>query len=115
MLGQYAHGAEQFEIDPKTHEVSSVWHRDDVSCTSSIPAMTENDRTLYCIGKRSLDFTLESLSWDTGVQNWSKPLGIWHNPFYAGNEIGVTNDFIIGTILGPVRVNQANSSETEEL
>ena len=104
LLGQYAHGVEQFSIDPKTHAVESVWHRSDMSCTSSIPVVTENDNTFYCIGKRSRDFTLESLSWDTGNQNWSKPLGMLYNPFYAGNEIGFSNDFIIGTILGPVRV-----------
>jgi hypothetical protein len=112
LLGGYAHGAEQFEIDPKTHDVTSVWHRDDMSCTSSIPVVSETDGTFYCIGKRSHDFTLESLSWDTGKQNWTKELGIWHNPFYAGNEIGVTNDFIIGTVLGPVRVNESKTKSS---
>jgi len=85
--------------------VTSVWHRDDVSCSSSIPGVSEKDKTLYCIGKRGHDFTLESLDWNTGAQNWHKPLGYWYNPFYAGNELGTQNDFIIGSILGPVRVN----------
>ena len=84
-----------------------------MSCTSSIPVVTETDSTFYCIGKSGWDFQLESLSWDTGVQNFSKKLGVWHNPFYAGNEIGVTNDFIIGTILGPVRVNESKAQKVE--
>ena len=73
--------------------------------------MSETDNTFYCIGKNDATnvnpvshFTLESLSWETGEQNWLKELGLLDNPMYAGNEIGADHDFIIGTLLGPMRI-----------
>jgi len=85
-------------------KVSSPWSRSDISCTSSIPVISEKDDTFYCVGKRDKSYTVEVLDWKTGAQKWFKNLGQFANPFYAGNEIGVNNDFIIGTFTGPVRI-----------
>ena len=107
LLGQYALGVEQFEISTDSSgntTVASVWHKDDSSCTSSIPVVSEKDSTFYCIGKRDRTFTLEAIDWVTGEQKWFKDLGYTKNPFYAGAEIGTDNDLLVGTLLGPVRV-----------
>lgn len=106
VLGHYnSLGVEQFEIDPKSFEVKSVWHNSNVTCTSSIPVVSETDEQFYCIGNRPHEgFTLESLNWKTGAQLFTKALGKLSNPFYAGNEITDSGDFVIGTILGPIRV-----------
>ena len=97
-------GVEQFEIEPQTYELRSAWSNPDVSCTSSIPVVSEKDGTLYCVGKRDSETTLESLSWETGKSNFAISLGKYINPFYAGAELGVFGDLMIGTWLGPIRV-----------
>lgn len=91
LMGGYALGVEQFEIDPQTLEVSSVWGNPNVSCTSSIPVMSEDDETFYCIGKRDegKNFSLEALDWKTGESKFFVDLGTKANPMYAGCEIGI--------------------------
>lgn len=83
--------------------MKSNWVNKEVSCTSSIPVVSEKDKAFYCLGKRD-SFTLESLSWETGKSYFSKPLGSFYNPLYAGTEIGPNNELLIGTILGPIRI-----------
>ena len=106
LIGMTAMGVEQFEINPQTNEVTSTWSNPDVSCASSIPVVSEKDGTFYCLGKKDGgEFSLESLSWETGKSNFSKPLGNFINPYYAGAELGVNGDLMIGSFFGPVRVS----------
>ena len=51
IFGAFVTGVEQFEINPLSKQVKSVWANDKVSCTSSIPVVTDDD-VLYCLGKR---------------------------------------------------------------
>jgi hypothetical protein len=105
-LNKFALGVQQFEFDNVSKTAKLVWTRSDVSCTSSIPVVSEFDKTFYCIGHRDNKYTLEVLSWETGEQVLYKELGSFYNPFYAGNELGVHRDFIIGSLLGPIRVTE---------
>jgi hypothetical protein len=89
LLNGFALGVQQFEFDNMTKTAKSVWSRSDVSCTSSIPVVSEADKTFYCIGNRDKKYTLEALSWESGEQVFFKELGTFMNPFYAGNELGV--------------------------
>lgn len=110
-LGGHALGVQQFEIDPKDGTVKSTWSRNDISCTSSIPVVSETDNTFYCVGKRGTQFTVEVVDWMTGKQKWFKELGMLANPFYAGNEIGTNGDYIVGTLTGPVRVTDPKQGQ----
>jgi len=89
LFNKYALGVQQFEFDNTGKTAKSVWSRSDVTCTSSIPVVSEVDKTFYCIGHRNNSYALEALSWESGEQLFFKELGILYNPFYAGNELGV--------------------------
>ena len=100
----YANGVAQYQFDPILSTQRLVWARDDISCTSSIPVVSEVDKTFYCIGYRDNEYTLEALYWETGEQLFFKKLGKFFNPIYAATELGANNDVIFGSILGPIRV-----------
>jgi hypothetical protein len=97
-----------------TYEVRSTWSRQDVTCASSIPVVSEANEILYCVGHRKGEgFTLEALDWNTGEQVFYKTMGVLYNPFGAGIEIGKNRDVIAGSLLGPVRVTDADIVEKD--
>jgi hypothetical protein len=123
MFGAYVNGVEQFELDPKTGVVRSVWANSDVSCTSSIPVLSEESGILYCLGKRErpmkrATYTIEAMSWATGRSLFHVELSpvLLANSLYAATEIGTSNDIVMGTLAGIVRVseNKAVSSATSK-
>ncbi len=99
-------GVEQFEWEPTTRTLRSVWTVPDVSCPNGIPAMSRGSGLMYCIGKRGDDWTLEGFDWLTGAVELTEILGpgLTYNSTYAGAEIGPARAFYSGTFTGLVRV-----------
>lgn len=113
MFGAYVNGVEQFELDPKTGIVSSVWANSEVSCTSSIPVLSDKSGILYCLGKRErpmkrATYTIEAMSWATGRSLFHVELSpvLLANSLYAATEVGNNNDIVMGTLAGVVRVSE---------
>ena len=114
LFGAYVNGLEQFEINPQSKEVRSVWANNHVSCSSSIPVVTD-DNILYCLGKRKpavgvAKYTIEAVDWDTGRSLFYVELShsLLANALYAATEVGTNNDIVMGTLSGLVRVANAN-------
>eukprot|EP00811_Abedinium_folium_P035028 NODE_7859_length_1544_cov_3.856740.p1 GENE.NODE_7859_length_1544_cov_3.856740~~NODE_7859_length_1544_cov_3.856740.p1 ORF type:complete len:251 (+),score=42.06 NODE_7859_length_1544_cov_3.856740:565-1317(+) len=124
-------GVQQFAIDPNTGTLSERWSRNDVQCSSSIPADSAggggavSGAIFYCVGQRAKEpeynniferllapllprtiFTLEALDWETGATDFSLDLGggFAFNPAYAGVVVGSQDDVVFGTMAGVVRV-----------
>ena len=111
LFGSYVNGVEQFEIDPNTRQVRSVWSNSHVSCSSSVPVVSE-DEVLYCLGKRKPavgleKFTIEAMDWNTGRSLFNVELShsLLSNALYAATEIGTNQDIVMGTLSGMVRVS----------
>jgi hypothetical protein len=113
MFGAYVNGVEQFDFNPRTRELTSVWANPDVSCTSSIPVVSEESGILYCLGKRErpvrrATYTIEAMSWKTGRSLFHVELSpvLLANSLYAATEVGNMNDIVMGTLAGIVRVSE---------
>jgi hypothetical protein len=117
MFGKHAFGVQQFKLlsDSTSVSWSKQWSNSEVSCTSSIPGLsTRAPMSLFCLGHRSEDFTLESVDWDSGKSLWHKALGhslAW-NSQYAGTEIGTYDDVIMGTLTGILRVTTKEAKDS---
>jgi hypothetical protein len=122
IFGAFVNGIEKFAINPVTKEVTSKWANTEVSCSSSIPVVTE-ENTLYCLGKREhmisdtrrSFYAMEAVNWNTGHSLFYVPLGssLLYNALYAATEVGTNNDIVMGTLAGIVRVSpQSTNSNT---
>ncbi len=120
LFGAFVNGVEQFELNPTTKTVRSVWANNRVSCTSSIPVVTDDD-ILYCLGKRQpavglAKYTIEAIDWTTGRSLFYVELShsLLSNSLYAATEIGINNDIVMGTLGGLLRVSDAISAKDIE-
>lgn len=121
LMGDFSKGIEQFEIDPLTREVRSVWSNPDVSCSSSAPvlplAIGESNPIMFCVGKRQIDrskfsastYSLEAINWTTGESLFYIPLSSSsaHNCLFAG--LGTTmyqheNALVLAALGGLYRI-----------
>jgi len=119
IFGSYVNGIEQFELNPVTGSVRSVWSNADVSCTSVIPVLSASNDVFYCIGKRSREieklrdvFTVEAVDWHTGRSLYHVKLSssLLYNGLYAGTIIGTEHDIVMGSLAGVIRLSPGNDS-----
>jgi len=114
-LGVASYGVEQFNLDPATGIVSSVWVNNNVSCASSIPVVSEKDekgnQVFYCIGARNDNrgigiTTLEAIDWQTGNSLFSYDLGkqALLGPAWSATEVGPNGDIYYGALGGLVHI-----------
>ena len=118
IVGDAPKGVEQFEYDPDTKKIRSVWVNKDVSIPNGIPSMSAKSQLMYGVGKRCPlggeaaplrgMWTLEALDWWTGVSKFHYNIGVgpMSNSVYAATQIG-PNEIITGTAGGIVRIREA--------
>lgn len=118
IVGDAPKGVEQFEYDPDTRKIRSVWVNKEVSIPNGIPAMSAKSQLMYGVGKRCPlggdaaplrgMWTLEALDWWTGVSKFHYNIGAgpMSNSVYAATQIG-PNEIITGTAGGIVRIREA--------
>ena len=113
IFGSYVNGIEQFELNPLTGAVRSVWSNANVSCTSVVPVLSAANEVFYCIGKRSREveklrdvFTVEAIDWRTGRSLYHVKLSpsLLYNGLYAGTIIGTEHDLVMGSLAGVIRL-----------
>jgi hypothetical protein len=127
LMGEFSHGLEQFEIDPISHELRSVWSNPDVSCSSASPVFSlpgdDSAPIMFCVGKRLVSgptshaastFSVEAVSWTTGKSIFHIPLGesAAHNCLFAalGTSMLVNegNALIMAALGGLYRILNIN-------
>lgn len=113
IFGSYVNGIEQFELNPLTGAVRSVWSNANVSCTSVVPVLSASNEVFYCNGKRSREveklrdvFTVEAIDWRTGRSLYHVKLSpsLLYNGLYAGTIIGTEHDLVMGSLAGVIRL-----------
>ena len=121
IFGSYVNGIEQFELNPLTGAVRSVWTNSNVSCTSVVPVLSASNDVMYCIGKRSREklrdvFTVEAVDWHTGRSLYHVKLSpsLLYNGLYAGTIIGAEHDLVMGSLSGVIRVSPGDDSSSTE-
>ena len=96
LFGAFVPGIEQFELNPSTGEVTSLWSNVEVSCTSTVPIVAASNEVLYCLGKRNQPlssrstYTIEAVDWNTGRSLYYVDIGptMLSNGLYAGTIVG---------------------------
>lgn len=98
LFGSFVPGIEQFELNPTTGEVTSLWSNAEVSCTSTVPIVAASNEVLYCLGKRyrtksegeRSTYTIEAVDWKTGRSLYYVDIGptMLSNGLYAGTIVG---------------------------
>ncbi|CDJ40273.1 hypothetical protein, conserved [Eimeria tenella] len=117
IVGDAPKGVEQFEFDPDTKKIRSVWINKEVSIPNGIPTMSAKSQLMYGVGKRCPlggeaaplrgMWTLEALDWWTGVSKFHYNIGAgpMSNSVYSATQIG-PNEIITGTAGGIVRIRE---------
>lgn len=111
--GEVAFGAAQYQIDRRTGQVTERWVNREVSCSTSIPAISEHpdSRLAYCVGRREnawfSPWVVNALDWETGALEFQLPLGSLphQNPIYAATEIGANGEMMFGVMGGVMRIS----------
>ncbi len=100
------YGAEKFEWDPQTRQLTSAWANTTISLPNGIPSMSAATNLIYDIGQRNSSWTLEALDWNTGESIFHYELGInlIYNSAYAATEIGLNGQLYSGATLGMMRM-----------
>jgi len=60
------HGVQKFEWDPDTKSLKEAWVNTEVSSVNSVPIVSNGSNTVYTVGARDGEWTLEALDWTTG-------------------------------------------------
>ena len=96
------YGIEKFVWDPDKRELALAWSNNTISLPNAIPTMSAETGMIYCVGQRSMAWTLEAVDWETGVSRFHYVIGysIFHNSFYAATEIGPSGAIYYGTFCG---------------
>lgn len=96
------YGVEKFEWDPVNRSLGTAWVNDDISCPNGIPTMSATSQLMYCVGARSIAWTIEGINWNTGESKFHKRIGILpkFNSFYAATQLGNKGAIISGTSRG---------------
>ena len=109
--------------------MKTEWTNPNISCTSSIPVVTDDD-VLFCLGKRRFKdlqpqqqqqqqeqqqrqeqqqdkYTIEAIDWNTGESLFFIEISnsLLVNSLYASTGIGNNNDIVMGTLGGVLRVS----------
>jgi len=100
------YGAEKFEWNAGSRELSSAWVNTGVSLPNGIPSMSSTTNLIYDIGQRSGVWTLEAIDWSTGESVFHRELGpnLRYNSAYAGTGIGLRGRLYTGTLSGLLRI-----------
>jgi hypothetical protein len=103
-----AYGAERFEWNPKTNELSSVWARSDVSSTSMVPIHSQSGNMALINGYRPLTgWEILGLDWDTGETVHQTIFGDMNsgNGAYAILQYLDDDDLVFNSFAGPIRIH----------
>lgn len=103
-------GMAKYEWNTATRKLEKKWSKLDVSCPNSIPTMSVQANTIYCVGAYNKEWTIEGINWTDGARAFRKniassvslPIGenIKYNSFYSATEVAADGGMIYGTLSG---------------
>jgi hypothetical protein len=98
------HGVQKFEWDPAGRQLNSAWANTQVSDPSSVPIVSETSNTVYFVGARNGQWTVEALDWNTGNSRYTWITGSnQFNSLFSGTELDQEGRVIFTTEFGMVR------------
>lgn len=99
------YGVQKFAWDPQTRTFGEDWVNTQVSSPSCVPIVGVGSNTVYLVGARDNQWTLEALDWDTGDSRFHHVIGGQrYNVFFAGTLIDMDGRIHYGTPWGRVRL-----------
>ena len=107
-------GVEKFEWDPASNTVKSAWVNTEISSPSTVPVVSKPNNTVYLIGARDNQWTLEALDWASGESRFHYVIGGQrYNVIFAGTLLDDDGRIHYGGPWGRVRLNPQISPEVD--
>ena len=102
------YGLHKYEWDPSTQTLMEAWVATDVSSPNSVPYVSQDADTVYTCGTRNGKWTIEALSWSTGVSRGHWVMGdSRYNSLGGGVHLDEDGRLVYGTIFGKARILRA--------
>jgi len=99
------YGVQKFAWDPQSRQLKSAWVNREVSSPSSVPIVGVGSNTVYLIGARDNQWTLEAMDWDKGNSRFHYVIGGQrYNVLFAGTLLDQDGRVHYGTHWGRVRL-----------
>jgi hypothetical protein len=100
------YGAQRFAWSAEEQTLKSAWVNKEVSSPSTVPIVGVGSNTVYLVGARDNEWTLEAMDWDTGASRFHYIIGDQrYNVFFAGTLLDLDGRVHYGTPWGRVRLN----------
>ncbi|MBP6701276.1 MAG: hypothetical protein KA135_08510 [Halioglobus sp.] len=100
------YGVQKFEWDPAARALKLDWVNAGVSSPSAVPIVGVGSDTVYLIGARDNQWTLEAMNWDTGESRFHYVIGGQrYNVLFAGTLLDDDGRIHYGTPWGRVRLD----------
>jgi hypothetical protein len=100
------YGVQKFAWDPESRTLQEAWVNQQVSSPSSVPIVGVGSNTVYLIGARDNQWTLEAMDWDKGDSRFHYTIGGQrYNVLFAGTLLDQDGRVHYGTHWARVRLN----------
>jgi hypothetical protein len=91
--------------DPEARELKEAWANREISAPNGVPYVSLGSNTVYFVGARDGQWTLEGVDWDTGEPLFHYVVGgARYNSFFSGVYLDQEGRVIYGTPWGMVRL-----------
>jgi hypothetical protein len=98
-------GVQKFEWNPKTRTLNPAWVNNDASDINGVPFVSTGSGTVYMMGARDDQWTLEGVDWATGASKFHYVLGgARFNSFYSQPVIDAEGRVMVSALYGALRL-----------
>ena len=98
------HGMEKFAWDPTQRVFQSAWVNQEVSSANGVPLLSLGSNTLYTVGSRAGQWSLEGVDWTTGTSTLTWITGsARYNTNFAALFIDGDGRIVHGSVFGITR------------
>ena len=102
------YGVQKFAWDPAAKALKYAWVNSGISSPSSVPIVGVGSNTVYLVGARNNQWTLEAMDWSNGDSRFHYVIGGQrYNVLFSGTLLDETGRIHYGTPWGRVRLNVA--------
>ena len=99
------YGVQKFAWNKTSQQLENAWVNNAISSPSSVPIVSQVNDTVYLIGARDNQWTLETLDWQTGKAKFHYVIGGQrYNVFFSGTLLDEAGRVHYGTPWGRVRL-----------
>ncbi len=99
-------GVQKFSWNPKQRRLQHAWVNKEVSSPNCVPIVSHGSNTVYLVGARNNQWTLEAIDWSSGHSVFHYITGEQrYNSLFAGTLMDEEGRIHYGTSWGRVRLN----------